>query len=294
MFASVKAETWEQLRASAGRLGQFIYRGQAASEWGLQSSLERIATAGATPFDLLPNREAVILRQFQRRAHLVISSPPPAESRLEWLAILQHHGGPTRLVDFTSSLYVAAFFAIDACAPCDAAIWAVNSWLLFGATKSWNGDATVDEMNARHIEIVEKILAGASSDPGVLHVQPERLNERMSIQKGTFLFPRDVTKPVMENIAATYKINLAAAHQDPGDAMSLSQLVQVMYTPKAPVVVKIVLPRSIHEEILSDLQAMNITAQTLFPGLDGFARSLSSYLRMPEYMRQKMAAGKTS
>ena len=49
-----------------------------------------------------------------------------------------------------------------------------------------------------------------------------------------------------------------------------------------PAMIKIVLPRRIHREAIDDLRKMNITAATLFPGLDGFARSLRHTLRIFE------------
>jgi hypothetical protein len=44
-------------------------------------------------------------------------------------------------------------------------------------------------------------------------------------------------------------------------------------------VVKVILPFAIHNVALSDLAQMNVTAASLFPGLDGFARSLHGWFR---------------
>lgn len=46
---------------------------------------------------------------------------------MEWLALMQHFGAPTRVLDITKSSYVAAYFAIeDATAGDDCAVWAIN------------------------------------------------------------------------------------------------------------------------------------------------------------------------
>jgi len=44
--------------------------------------------------------------------------------------------------------------------------------------------------------------------------------------------------------------------------------------------VKMVFPRKTHLDAMHDLKRMNITAASLFPGVDGFAKSLQFSLRM--------------
>ena len=50
---------------------------------------------------------------------------------------MQHHGAPTRLLDFTWSPYVAAFFALVHTTK-QAAVWAVNPKRLVNVTERFN------------------------------------------------------------------------------------------------------------------------------------------------------------
>jgi FRG domain len=113
MFAVVKPESWVQTREVASLLVRWVYRGHSDIRWPLETTLYRGGQRFRCPPEILADREAWILRQFQRRAHHYLTDPPSSEQRLEWLALIQHFGGPTRLLDFSHSFYVAAFFAIE-------------------------------------------------------------------------------------------------------------------------------------------------------------------------------------
>jgi hypothetical protein len=67
------------------------------------------------------SREKLLLRIFKQRAVRFVSPQPTSE--LEWLALGQHHGLPTRLMDWTYSPLVALYFAVKGNAESDGVVY---------------------------------------------------------------------------------------------------------------------------------------------------------------------------
>jgi hypothetical protein len=125
-------------------------------------------------------------------------------------------------------------------------------------------------------DIAENILAKRNDEKLVLPIDPARLNERIAIQQGLFLFPSDISSSFMQNLYETFELD--------------NRIKEVVFDEKNKIkkkdienssIIKVVLPKNIHHFALHELKLMNVTSATLFPGLDGFARSFIYNLRNP-------------
>jgi hypothetical protein len=104
--------SWDEfVEVVSGHEGRWIYRGQ-RKDWPLQSSLERYIRAWDSDIALSPLIERQIIRDFRRR-YPDQADTAIHEDTLYCLAMMQHHGAPTRLMDWTYSPFVAAKFAAE-------------------------------------------------------------------------------------------------------------------------------------------------------------------------------------
>jgi hypothetical protein len=101
--------SWEAFRkvVSGDEMKGWAFRGQASAEWPLYSSLSRYLLTYGVNQAVWSEQESRILRIFKRKAHLLLEHLPDEDDSFEWLALMQHHGAPTRLLDFTWSPFVA-------------------------------------------------------------------------------------------------------------------------------------------------------------------------------------------
>jgi hypothetical protein len=226
----------------------WCFRGQARAEWSLRSSLSRHIEVSKVTEPVWSLQESRIRRIFQRKSHLFLEDLPE-DDELEWLALMQHHGAPTRLLDFTWSPYVAAFFALER-ATGDAAIWAINLPLLWSIHERHRiGGVNMVDADPRDRDAFEKYYS-PSRHAFVWQGDPFRMPQRVVAQSGTFLVSSHLGMTV-EDILAGY----------PGSGELLVQF--VLQTSK------------LRAEAMASLYSMNITQATLFPGLDGLARSMA-------------------
>lgn len=95
--------------------GAWVFRGLRQSDYALKPKIGRddtrrmLGMGAKLPYD--PEGEERLIRHFIRSAAPYVRNVP--KSKLEWLALAQHHGLSTRLLDWTQSLLVAAWFAVE-------------------------------------------------------------------------------------------------------------------------------------------------------------------------------------
>ncbi len=178
---------------------------------------------------------------------------------LEAMLIMQQHGFPTRLLDWSSSLAVAAYFAVrDGNEEEDGAIWIMEPIHLMrqrGLTGwcSMVGEEPVDELGLRvntdHKPIDDGHAEWNKLTPMV--VKPHHMDLRISAQKVIYTL-HTFTKNSLESLAEDDK----KTHN------------------QACFLHKIIIPYDRKADLRDELQVLTgISEDSLFPDMDGFARS---------------------
>jgi hypothetical protein len=278
-------ENWEQmLRLNKFFLSSFVFRGQKDSTWDLKTSIERMHNdySKFNFMDAYDNEEKWMIYEFTRKARLYTNISFPIRDKFEWLAVMQHYGAPTRLLDFTESIYIAAYFAVIE-SHTDSAIWAINHLKLRDNLKEKYGlkykkGATLkDEINLHHIKFANQFIAVPSKSKKdqittSIPLEPKLCTERLARQQGLFIMP--------SNPELSFMRNLESAFNNTNSEFRSVSFKNLLKTTKTKVtnsnigLIKIIIPHKLFSDIADYLKEMNITAEILFPGLDGLAKSL--------------------
>lgn len=248
----ITLKSWDEYDKAVSRrhYRKWIYRGQIDASWQLESSLHRafeeaqaIHKAHSKTEKRL-NRvehERVMIDRFMCNANIYLSSLPKEDDPLSWISLMQHHGAPTRLLDFTFSPYIALFFALEA-GKGDAAIYCVNHHAIKNDDDEYFGK--------NRLEIYSRILEGESTsdDPCLFAFEPTFSNHRLLSQQGLFV-ATNTLKHSHEEIIKDYQIGRAD-------------------------IVKYIIPKNLRYSGLKKLNQMNINAANIYPGLDGFCKTM--------------------
>ncbi len=152
----------------------WLFRGESQLGWELKPKAGRIGdgkgAARKIPFD--PKHERAILNLFKRQARPYLTHTPSTDC--EWLSVAQHHGMHTRLLDWTESLFVAAYFAV--------------------VQAGVNGPAVIIGVrDVPEISEVEEIAPFDLERPAVLY-RPPHIAPRIPAQRSVFTVHADPTQ----------------------------------------------------------------------------------------------------
>lgn len=197
----------------------WVFRGHEDSKWELKSTWDRFVESckkpsfktTATRFDialaeyfnyLVEKREDVfrkekcMIAQFKQ---MIAWDHYLGDETLPYLMAMQHYGIPTRLLDFSYSLFVALYFAYEHLdvsvqeSEYDRAIWAIKmDNITAGLRKYCKTDVENRKMKeCNFMELAESFLTDNPKTRIKYGVVPifHATNPRMAAQKGLFLMP---------------------------------------------------------------------------------------------------------
>lgn len=255
------ADSWnETLKRHRPR---HAFRGLCRAESVLIPSLMRMGSHYA-------NIEKLLLNDFRQYAPANLWA---GDSVWNWLALAQHHGLPTRLLDWTYSPYVALHFATSDMGTDlpvkDGAVWCID----YGETNKHMpaklaGKLEEYRKSVFSVSLLEELVPtleefdSLQAHAFVIFLEPPSLDERIINQVALF------------SILSAPDPNRKNTQSPPSLEGALDDMEKRRGNEGAALYKKIIIPAELKWEIRDKMDQANITERVLFPGLDGLSKWL--------------------
>jgi hypothetical protein len=266
-------------------VGQVWFRGQRNCSHGLQPGIYRASTSeylrkqpgspvpedeDANRFDELFELEHELRIDFTSYGHL-LNEANHAKTAIDWYFLMQHHGLPTRLLDWTTNALAALFFALEGYraerenlpegspAPDPlVSVWMVDAyWLSDKLSSEWSSPLLAwSEDAARYVPPLETLIDKMGDSKALLPghampIEPPAMHPRVASQEGRFiifgrtqdLLEESVRLEQREDCSGLEELRLEQIKFEVGDA----------------------------DALLRDLAQLGVSRRTLFPDLAGLA-----------------------
>jgi hypothetical protein len=237
------------IRIVSGSIAPF-FRGQSYCYGTLTPKIYRPEFARLSQFEKY--YEPWYFYEFSRLAPGLYQPTPAIEDRLAWLFLMQHHGAPTRLLDWSEDPLVALFFAVKDMPDKDGEFWVLEAGKLnlstYGKDKfpiPTNKSLLFLADQATRNEAVPKLLKkhDLSKQPGPLALYP------------TLSFPRMIAQ------SSVFTIH-------PPSLQDLAQLSNLGFLRR------FLITAGLKRELLASLSYLQINQRRLFLDLDGLSQSI--------------------
>lgn len=206
-------------------------------------------------FHHMKGLEFSLTYEFKRVAPSLQSVVPENKDSQNWLFLMQHHGAPTRLLDWTQSILVALFFTVSNDIEEDGEIWALYPPALNNLS-GISSLPTLDNIKLKYL----------FAEPSYINNEEELLKELSLEEKPKYPI---ALLPPLKFSRMNFQQSAFTIHPKPKKDNKLTQLLN---DEKSLICYRI--PRESKKEMLYALRSLGISNHTLFPDLDALSAHL--------------------